>query len=182
MADIDEKRLMELLSAQKTCRQAFAEVVRQYGEQLYWLIRRMVLAHEDADDVLQNTFLKAWANLGEFQGRSKLSTWLHKIAINESLDFLRRQKLTANIYADDEPSVSQKLLADNYFDGNEAEAMLQEAISELPEVQRQVFTLRYYEEMKYSEMSHILGTSEGALKASYHIAVRKIHEYLSKHD
>lgn len=182
MANTDEKKILKLLSDQKTCRQAFAEVVRQYGEQLYWRIRRMVLVHEDANDVLQNTFLKAWANLGEFQGRSKLSTWLHKIAINESLDFLRRQKLTSNVYADEEPSVSQKLLADNYFDGDEAEAMLQEAISKLPEVQRQVFMLRYYDEMKYSEISRLLDTSEGALKASYHHAVRKIHEYLSTHD
>lgn len=182
MSKIDEKQLLKHLSDPETCRQAFAEVVRQYGEQLYWRIRRMVLVHEDANDILQNTFLKAWTNLGDFQGRSKLSTWLHKIAINESLDFLRKQKLSANIYADEDPSVSNMLLADKYFDGDEAEALLQEAISKLPEVQRQVFTLRYYEEMKYSEMSRMLDTSEGALKASYHHAVRKIYEYLSTHD
>lgn len=171
-----------MLASEETCRQGFAEMVQLYGEQLYWRIRRMVLVHDDADDVLQNTFLKAWTNIGEFQGRSKLSTWLCRIAINESLDFLRRQKLTANIYSDEEPSVSSMLIADSYFDGDEADALLHEAISRLPEVQRQVFTLRYFEEMKYSEMSRLLGTSQGALKASYHLAVRKIYEFLSNRD
>ena len=177
MANVDEKKILKMLACKETCRQGFAEMVQLYGEQLYWHIRRMVLVHDDADDVLQNTFLKAWANLGEFKGRSKLSTWLYRIAINESLDFLRRQKLTASVYSDEETSVSRMLLADSYFDGDEAEALLHEAISRLPEVQRQVFMLRYFEEMKYSEMSRLLGTSQGALKASYHLAVRKIYEF-----
>lgn len=153
-------------------------IVRQYGETLYWKIRRMVLNHDDADDVLQNVFAKAWSHFDSFQNRSKVSTWLYRIAINESLEFLRRQKRCQEVNADNNVSVANSLLADPYFDGDRAQALLQEAIARLPDVQRTVFNLRYYDEMKYSEMSKLLGTSEGALKASYHIAVGKISEYL----
>ena len=153
-------------------------IVRQYGETLYWKIRRMVLNHDDADDVLQNVFAKAWSHFDSFQNRSKVSTWLYRIAINESLEFLRRQKRCQEVNADSNVSVANSLLADPYFDGDRAQALLQEAIARLPDVQRTVFNLRYYDEMKYSEMSKLLGTSEGALKASYHIAVGKISEYL----
>jgi RNA polymerase sigma-70 factor (ECF subfamily) len=127
---------------------------------------------------LQNTFLKAWNNLGDFRNQSKISTWLYRIAINESLDFIRKQK--NKISADADLSVANKLMADDYFDGDSTQALLQEAIATLPDVQRTVFTLKYYEEMKYSEISKILGTTEGALKASYHIAVKKITEYVKK--
>lgn len=127
---------------------------------------------------MQNTFLKAWNNLGDFRNQSKISTWLYRIAINESLDFIRKQK--NKISADADLSVANKLMADDYFDGDSTQALLQEAIATLPEVQRTVFTLKYYEEMKYSEISKILGTTEGALKASYHIAVKKITEYVKK--
>lgn len=143
---------------------------------LYWKIRNIVQDHDDANDVLQNTFLKAWQGLGEFHSKSKLSTWLYRIAVNESLDHLRKQK--SKVSADEDVSVANRLLADNFFDGDEAQALLQEAIAQLPDVQRTVFTLRYYDNMKYSEMSILLKTSEGALKASYHIAVKKIHDYL----
>ncbi|MBO5626568.1 MAG: RNA polymerase sigma factor [Prevotella sp.] len=151
-------------------------IVRQYSEMLYWKIRNIVQDHDDANDVLQNTFLKAWQGLGEFHSKSKLSTWLYRIAVNESLDHLRKQK--SKVSADEDISVANRLLADNFFDGDEAQALLQEAIAQLPDVQRTVFTLRYYDNMKYSEMSILLKTSEGALKASYHIAVKKIHDYL----
>ena len=143
---------------------------------LYWKIRNIVQDHDDANDVLQNTFLKAWQGLGEFHSKSKVSTWLYRIAVNESLDHLRKQK--SKVSADEDISVANRLLADNFFDGDEAQALLQEAIAQLPDVQRTVFTLRYYDNMKYSEMSILLKTSEGALKASYHIAVKKIHDYL----
>ena len=143
---------------------------------LYWKIRNIVQDHDDANDVLQNTFLKAWQGLGEFHSKSKLSTWLYRIAVNESLDHLRKQK--SKVSADEDISVANRLLADNFFDGDEAQALLQEAIAQLPVVQRTAFTLRYYDNMKYSEMSILLKTSEGALKASYHIAVKKIHDYL----
>ena len=157
-------------------------IVDQYSQSLYWKIRSIVLTHEDADDVLQNTFLKAWKSLPTFQGKAKLSTWLYRIAINESLDFLRHQKTAMLSNADADLSVANRLLADDYFDGDKSQAVLQEAIATLPDVQRMVFTLRYYDEMKYSEMSEILGTSEGSLKASYHIAVQKITDYVKRYE
>ncbi len=157
-------------------------VVAQYSEQLYWRIRRMVLSHDDANDVLQNTFIKAWNSLSTFQNKSKFSTWIFRIAINESLDFLRQQKVRRAVSADEDEGVAAQLMADNYFDGDETEAQLQEAIATLPDVQRTVFNLRYFEEMKYSEMSTLLQTSEGALKASYHLAVKKIKDYFERHD
>ena len=132
--------------------------------------------HDDANDVLQNTFMKAWMALGDFQSKSKISTWLYRIAVNESLDHLRRQK--TKVSADEDISVANRLLADEYFNGDETQALLQQAIAKLPDVQRTVFTLRYYDNMKYSEMSRVMNTSEGALKASYHIAVKKIHDYV----
>ena len=157
-------------------------IVDQYSQSLYWKIRSIVLTHEDADDVLQNTFLKAWKSFPTFQGKAKLSTWLYRIAINEALDFLRHQKTAALSSADADLSVANRLLADDYFDGDKSQAVLQEAIATLPDVQRTVFTLRYYDEMKYSEISEILGTSEGALKASYHIAVQKITDYVKRYE
>ena len=157
-------------------------IVNQYSQSLYWKIRSIVLTHEDTDDVLQNTFLKAWKSLPTFQGKAKLSTWLYRIAINESLDFLRRKKAATLSSADADLSVANRLLADDYFDGDKSQAVLQEAIATLPDVQRTVFTLRYYDEMKYSEISEILGTSEGSLKASYHIAVQKITDYVKRYE
>jgi RNA polymerase sigma-70 factor (ECF subfamily) len=183
MTKQEEQLLMQKLSDPTTQRKAFEQVVREYGEQLYWQIRRMVLTHEDADDVLQNVFIKAWSHLDDFHQESRLSTWLYRVAVNESLDFLRKQKNNTMIHADDvESGVANMLVADNYFDGDETEAMLQEAISQLPDVQRTVFTLKYFEDMKYSEMSRILKTSEGSLKASYHIAVKKISEFFKHRD
>ena len=174
----DEKRILQQLADPQTQRKAFEEVVRQYGETLYWKIRRIVLNHDDADDVLQNTFVKAWVNLSDFRNLSKLSTWLYRIAVNESLDFLRRRKNLSDVNVNESVGVANMLIADNYFDGDSAQALLQEAVATLPDVQRTVFTLRYYDNMKYSEMSKVLHTSEGALKASYHIAVQKVTAYL----
>lgn len=177
----DDRELSAQLSDPKTQRRAFETVVRLYSEQLYWLIRRMVLSHEDANDLLQNTFMKAWNALDSFHGDARISTWLTRIAINESLDFLRRNKheMTGT---DADMSQARSLMADPYFDGTEAELMLQEAMATLPDVQRTVFQLRYYEDMKYSEMSRVLQTSEGALKASYHIAVKKISDFFKARD
>lgn len=163
-------------------REAFAQVVQQYSEPLYWKIRRMVLSHDDANDVLQNVFLKAWTNMGEFKNKSRMSTWLYRIAVNETLDFLRKKKRMDSFCGSDDASVANQLLADEYFDGDETQVQLQEAIAQLPEVQRMVFNLRYFDEMKYSEMSRLLDTSEGALKASYHLAVKKITEFFKQHD
>ena len=140
-----------------------------------------MLNHEDANDVLQNTFIKAWTAIDTFQGDAKIGTWLSRIAINESIDFLRRNERVVSS-ADEDLSVANSLMADSYFDGTETEALLQEAIATLPDVQHTVFQLRYFEDMKYSEISEILHTTEGALKASYHIAVKKIYEFFKAHD
>ena len=183
MESYDDKYLLQLISRAETQREGFELMVRQYSEQLYWQVRRIVLPHEDANDVLQNAFIKAWNGLAYFHGDSKVLTWLSRIAINESIDFVRRQKNLTTVSTDDTVfSVSNTLMADEFFDGDSTEALLQEAIATLPDVQRTVFTLRYFDEMKYSDMSKVLGTSEGSLKASYHIAVKKITEYFKSHD
>lgn len=178
--ELSDKEMIDMLQDPHTRREGFAVLVRQYSEPLYWKVRRIVLNHEDANDVLQNAFLKIWNNLDTFQGKSALSTWLYRIAINEALDFVRRQKNvnSATVSTEDEPGVAARLMGDDYFDGDEAQARLQEAVARLPEVQRTVFTLKYFDELKYSEISKILDTSEGALKASYHLAVKKMTEYL----
>ncbi len=176
----DEKTIIRLLAESGSQRKAFEEIVRHYSQPLYWKIRNIVLSHDDADDVLQNTFVKAWMNLSEFKNLSKLSTWLYRIAINESLDFLRRKKHSQDLSVDEVASVANTLMADEFFDGDQAKALLYEAIDTLPDVQRMVFNLRYFDNMKYNEISQVLGTSEGALKASYHIAQQKVTEYLKK--
>lgn len=179
---MDEQALVNELLNPTTQRRAFEKMVRLYSERLYWIVRRMVLTHEDANDVLQNTFIKAWNALGSFRGDSKLLTWLSRIAVNESIDFLRREQKAQVVSADEANGVAASLMSDPYFDGDRTQALLQEAIARLPEVQRTVFTLRYYEDMKYSEISKMLNTSEGSLKASYHIAVRKISEFFHAQD
>lgn len=162
-------------------RDAFAQVVGLYGEKLYWQIRKMVLNHEDANDLLQNTFLKAWTSIDYFRGEAKLSTWLYRIAINECITFLNRQRTINNVSIDDtDVYLLERLKGDEYFDGDAAQLKLQKAILTLPEKQRAVFNLKYFEEMKYEEMSEVFGTSVGALKASYHHAVKKVEEYLTK--
>ena len=180
---MDEKEIIKQLNDPKTQRKAFEKVVRMYSEQLYWQVRRVVLSHDDADDVLQNVFMKAWTHLDSFSQESRISTWLYRIAINESIDFMRRQKKQQQVSVDNEDlSVANMLMVDDYFDGNQTQAMLQEAIAQLPDVQRTVFNMRYFDEKKYSEISQVLHTSEGSLKASYHIAVKKISEFFKQHD
>lgn len=181
MQSNNEEELVEKLRNPVTQRKAFEEVVNLYGEKLYWQIRKMVLVHDDANDLLQNTFLKAWGSLSFFRGDAKLSTWLYKIAFNECLTFLNHQRAQNNISIDDtDMFLLEKMKGDEYFDGDSAQIKLQTAILSLPEKQRIVFTLKYYDEMKYEEMSEILGTSVGALKASYHHAVKKVEEFLTR--
>lgn len=183
MTQADEQQLMKQLFDPKTQRQAFERIVREYSEQLYWHIRRFVLIHDDADDVLQNVFLKAWTHLDKFHQESRISTWLYRIAVNECIDFMRRKKNQIQVSADSENvGIANMLVADNYFDGDKTQALLQEAIAQLPDVQRMVFNLRYFDEKKYSEISELLHTSEGSLKASYHIAVKKISEFFKRND
>ncbi|RHJ93474.1 RNA polymerase sigma factor [Parabacteroides bouchesdurhonensis] len=176
-----EDELVERLRDPSRQRDAFAMVVDSYGEKLYWQIRKMVLSHDDANDLLQNTFLKAWTNLDYFRGEAKLSTWLYKIAINECITFLNKQRSLNNISIDDtDVFMLERLKGDEYFDGDAAQMKLQEAILSLPEKQRIVFNMKYFDDMKYEEMSDVLGTSVGALKASYHHAVKKVEEFLTK--
>jgi RNA polymerase sigma-70 factor (ECF subfamily) len=181
MRQYTEDELVELLRDPSTLRDAFAQVVSLYGEKLYWQIRKMVLNHDDANDLLQNTFLKAWLNIDYFRGDARLSTWLYKIAVNECITFLNRQRNLNNVSVDDtDVFLLERLKGDEYFDGNAAQMKLQKAILLLPEKQRLVFNMKYFDDMKYDDMSEILGTSVGALKASYHHAVKKVEEFLSK--
>ena len=143
----------------------------------------MVNNHDDANDLLQNTFMKAWSAIDNFRGDAKLSTWLHKIAINESITFLEKEKKRLSISLDDEESfLINTIEADEYVDGDELALLLRKAIATLPEKQRLVFNMKYYDEMKYEDMSEILGTSVGALKASYHLAVKKIEQFFKELD
>ena len=175
-----EDEVVERLRDPGKQRDAFSQVVAAYSEKLYWQIRKMVMSHEDANDLLQNTFLKAWTNLESFRGDAKLSTWMYKIAVNECITFLNKQRAINNVPLDDtDVYLLQTLKADAFFDGDEIDAKLQEAILNLPEKQRLVFTLKYNDDMKYEEMSELLGTSIGALKASYHHAVKKIESFLT---
>lgn len=179
MNPYNEREVIKLLQDENTQKQGFEMIVAEYGGQLYWQIRRMVLSHDDANDVLQNTFVKAWLNIDYFRAEAKLSTWLYRIALNECITFLNKQRALNTVTIDDpEADVIQRLEGDSYFSGDRAQMLLQKALLELPEKQRMVFNLRYYQEMKYEEMSEIFGTSVGALKASYHHAVKKIEKFL----
>ena len=180
-APINEKELVKQLQNEKTAAKAFETLLHAYSEPVYWQIRRMVLNHDDANDIVQNVFIKAWTNLHNFRGDAKLSTWLFKIAVNESINFLNKEKNRAQHLVGDgeeESAFLKNLEADEFFDGDALQIELRNAIESLPEKQRLVFNMRYYDEMKYEEMSEVLGTSVGALKASYHHAVKKLTEKL----
>ena len=175
----DDKDLLELFKDPASKEQAFTSIIKKYQEKLYWHIRRIVVTHEDADDVLQNMFIKVWKGLENFREDSQLYTWLYRIATNESLTFINKEKKRNSVsLSDEENGLSNKLKSDSHFDANKLEWKLQLAIQSLPEKQRLVFNLRYYEEMPYEEMSHVLETSEGALKASYHHAAKKIENFI----
>lgn len=184
---INNDTILEALHDKTSQREAFELLVRTYQEPLYHTIRRIVITHEDADDVLQNTFIKAWRSLDSFRGDSSISTWLYRIATHEALDHLSREKRRMDISIDTTGtagggSLANLLESDPYFDGDETARQLQEAISTLPHKQRIVFNMRYFEDKKYEEMSDILGTSVGALKASYHHAVQKITAFFNLKD
>lgn len=178
----DDKELLHLFRQPETREQAFTGIIKKYQEKLYWYIRRMVVDHDDTHDVLQNMFIKVWNALDNFREDSQLYTWLYRIATNESLTFLEQQKKRSAVSLSDvESNLSNKIMADRHFDSNKLEWKLQLAIQQLPEKQRIVFNLRYYDEMPYEEMSRVLETSEGALKASYHHAVKKIEDFIRNH-
>jgi RNA polymerase sigma-70 factor (ECF subfamily) len=175
-----EQVLIAALKDEVQRKQAFRTLVETYQERLYWHIRRFVFNHEDANDVVQNTFIKAWRGLDNFRADSKLYTWLYRIATNESITFVnkRKKQVSEDLESDETNQYAGHLIADEYFDGTEAERKLYEALETLPEKQRAVFQLRYFEEMKYEDMSEVMDTSVGALKASYHHAVKKIELYI----
>ena len=165
-----------------TKERAYTAVIKKYQEKLYWHVRRMVIEHEDANDVLQNVFIRVWNALENFREDSQLYTWLYRIATNECLTYIEQQKKRSSVSLSEvETGLSNKIKADSHFDANKLEWKLQLAIQQLPEKQRIVFNLRYYDEMPYEEMSRVLETSEGALKASYHHAVKKIEDYIKNH-
>lgn len=178
----DDKELLFLFKNEETKEKGFTAIVKKYQEKLYWHVRRMVVEHEDANDVLQNMFIKVWNALENFREDSQLYTWLYRIATNECLTFLEQQKKRASVsFSDVENGLSNKLKSETGFDANKLEWKLQLGIQQLPEKQRLVFNLRYYDEMPYEEMSKVLETSEGALKASYHHAAKKIEDFILNH-
>jgi RNA polymerase sigma-70 factor (ECF subfamily) len=161
---------------------AYTTIIKKYQQRLYWHIRRMVVDHDDTNDILQNVFIRVWKALDNFKEESQLYTWLYRIATNESLTFIEGQKKRSAVSLSDvESGLSNKIKADKHFDPSKIEWKLQLAIQALPEKQKAVFTLRYYDEMPYEEMSRVLETSEGALKASYHHAVKKVEDYMLNH-
>ncbi len=179
---LDDKELLMQFRESTSKEAGYTRIIKKYQEKLYWHIRRMVVTHDDANDVLQNMFIKVWNGLDNFREDSQLYTWLYRIATNESLSFLDQQKKRSSISLSDvETGLSNRLRADNHFDANKLEWKLQLGIQQLPEKQRAVFNLRYYDEMPYEEMSRVLETSEGALKASYHHAVKKIEDFILNH-
>jgi RNA polymerase sigma factor (sigma-70 family) len=177
--NIQDNNITELLKTDLN--NGFRLVVEKYSSRLYWHIRRLVILHEDADDALQNTFINAWRSIGNFRSDSSLYTWLYIIATNEALTLINKRKKNSAVSFDDlENHFAESHEGNTYFDGDEAQIKLQNAIMKLPEKQRIVFNLKYFDEMTYEDMSKVLETSEGALKASYHHAVKKIEKILGE--
>ena len=176
--DTEKKILLQLRNAQ-SFESGFRALVQTYQERLYWHIRQMVNLHDDADEVMQNTFIKVYKGIQKFRGEAKLYTWLYRIATNECISFLKKKKKYATLDLDDGASgMANNLEADSYFDGDKATIILKQALETLPEKQKQVFVLRYFDELSYKEISDILDTSVGGLKASYHHAVKKIEDFV----
>lgn len=178
----EETHILSLFSNDKTKEEGYKLLVERYKTDIYYAVRRIVISHEDANDVTQNVLIKIWRHLGKFRGDSSLRTWILRICMNESLTFIERRKKLLNLYDEDYATYTLKTAAEERFiSSDKIEQLLREAIARLPEKQRIVFTLRYYDETPYEEMSKILDTSVGALKASYHFAAKKVEDFLSKH-
>ncbi|NIJ46129.1 RNA polymerase sigma-70 factor (ECF subfamily) [Wenyingzhuangia heitensis] len=179
---INEEQLIANLKNSKTASKAFDELVRLYKERLYWHIRKIVINHDDTDDVLQNTFIKVYKNIGGFKEESKLFSWMYRIATNEAITFLNKNAKKSNVPIEEyQKELRSSLQDDELFDGDTIQIILQKAIAELPHKQQLVFNMKYFDELKYEEMSEILDTSVGALKASYHHAVKKIESYIKNY-
>jgi len=180
---VDDAEILRKFQDEKTRNEAFNLLLKKYQQKLYWHVRRMVVDHDDADDLIQDTFVKVWKNLPGFRNDAQLYTWMYRIATNECITFLNKKKQKNNIPLDDVAYELADTLADSsYFNGDQAQLKLQQAILTLPEKQRLVFNMKYYDDMKYEEMSDVLGTSVGALKASFHLAVKKIEAFLISRD
>lgn len=180
---IDDALILSKFNDERTREEAFNLLLKKYQQKVYWQVRRIIINHDDADDVIQEVFIKVWKNLGSFRQDAQLFTWLYRIATNESLTFLKKKQAKNNVSLDDlTVEMSESLNSDPYFSGSEIEKKLQQALLGLPEKQRLVFNMRYYDDLKFQEISDILGTSVGALKASYHLAAKKIELYIKSND
>jgi RNA polymerase sigma factor (sigma-70 family) len=180
---VEDAEILSKFQNEKTRNEAFNLLLNKYQQKIYWHIRRMVIDHDDADDLVQDVFIKVWKNLAGFRSDSQLYTWMYRIASNECITFLNKKKLRNNVSIEDETYNLADTLADSsYFNGDAAQKKLQNAVITLPEKQRLVFNMKYYDDMKYEEMSQVLGTSVGALKASFHLAVKKIEAILLAED
>ena len=180
---IDDSTILQKFENEKTRNEAFSLLLDKYQQKIYWHIRRMVINHDDADDLVQDVFIKVWKNLINFRQDAQLYTWLYRIASNESITFLNKKRTRNNVSIDDiSEQLSQSLNEENYFSGDAIQKKLQAALLTLPDKQKLVFNMKYYDDMKFQEISDVLGTSVGALKASYHIAVKKIEQHLLNRD
>lgn len=181
MDNTTDEEIISLILEKATANQGFILLVTQYKEQLYWQIRKMVLVHDDADDVLQNVFIKIFKGIKNFKGDSKLSTWMFRIAYNESITFLKRKAKSLQLTSKElQGYLTEKLEADVYFTGDQIELALKKALAQLPDRQRQIFNLRYYDDLMFKEIADILDLSEGAVKSTYHIAAKKVEKYIKE--
>lgn len=181
---MEDAQIISMFADERTREAAFSQLLKKYQQKIYWHVRRMVIDHDDADDVTQDIFVKVWKNLEKFREDSQLYTWLYRIATNECITFLNKKKQKYNVSLDDDSTsyLAETLADGQYFNGDKAEMKLQQALLTLPEKQKLVFNMKYFEDLKYEEISQILGTSVGALKASYHLAVKKIENFFNTHD
>ncbi|MFE7088170.1 RNA polymerase sigma factor [Sphingobacterium spiritivorum] len=181
---MEDTLIISKFADEATREEAFGLLLKKYQQKIYWHVRRMVIDHDDADDVVQDIFIKVWRNLGNFREDSQLYTWLYRIATNECITFLNKKKQKQNVSLDDDTSayLAESLSDGSYFNGDKAQLKLQQALLTLPEKQKLVFNMKYFDDMKYEEISDVLGTSVGALKASYHLAVKKIEHFFHTHD
>lgn len=181
---VEDSEILDKFAVESTRNEAFNLLLKKYQQKIYWHIRRLVIDHDDTDDLVQEVFIKVWKSLSNFRSDSQLYTWLYRIATNESITFLNRKKQKNNISLDETAGyeLAETLASSAYFDGDKAQMKLQKALLTLPEKQRLVFNMKYYDDLKYEEISEILGTTVGGLKASFHIAVKKIEDYLLNTD
>ena len=183
MKQVEDEEILALFAVERTRNEAFNLLISKYQEKIYWHVRRLVIDHDDADDLVQEVFIKVWKNLEKFRSDSKLYTWIYRIATNESITFLNKKKQQNNTPFDEvSEELAESLVASSYFNGDKIQMKLQQALLTLPEKQRLIFNMKYFDDLKYDEISEILGTSVGALKASFHIAVKKNEVFMLNED